>query len=54
MAVCDVVIEIDGLAGIFFHQPLVYERPVFGGNEETRPADPGEIEGLLESREGRD
>lgn len=51
MTVGDVIIEIDRLTGVFLHQPLVDMGPIFGGNEEARPADPGEVKGFFEARE---
>lgn len=40
--VCDVIIEVDGLAGVLLHQPLVDDGTILWRNEETRPANPGE------------
>ena len=51
--VCDIVVEIDGQAGILFHEPLVDDGAVLVGDEEARPSNPSKVDGSLEAREGR-
>ena len=52
MAICDVVVEIDGLAGVFLHEPFVDIRSVLGVDVEARPSDPSEAHRLFATREG--
>ena len=40
----DVVCEIDGLARVLVHQPLVDEWPILGRDVKAGPSDPGEGE----------
>lgn len=51
VSVCDVIVEIDGLAGVLLHQPLVDDGAILWRNEETRPANPGEGHGLFAAGE---
>lgn len=44
VSISDVIVKIDGLAGVLFHQTLVNQRAIFWWDEETRPTDPGEVE----------
>lgn len=54
VAVCDVVVEVDSLAGVLIHEAAVDEGSVLGGDEEARPADPGEGHGFFAAGEGGD
>ena len=54
VAVCDVVVEVDGLARVLLLQTFVDDGTVLGRNEEAGPANPGELHGLLAAREGGD
>lgn len=54
VAVGDVVVEVDGLAGVLVAEAGVDERAVFGGDEEAGPADPGEGHALFAAGEGGD
>ena len=38
----DIVVEVDRLAVVFLHEPLVDDRSVLGVDVEARPSDPGE------------
>jgi len=42
-----VIVEVDGLAVVLFHETLVDDGSVLDGDEEAWPADPGERHGLL-------
>ena len=52
VAIRDVVVEVDGLAGVLLHEPLVDVSSVLGIDVETRPSDPSEGHGLFATREG--
>ena len=54
MLVGDVVCEVDGLARVLVHQPLVDERAILGRDKKASPSDPGEGEGLFAAAEGGD
>lgn len=54
VAVCELVVEIDCLAGVLLHEPAVDDLAVLLWDVEARPADPGEVELLLAARERRD
>jgi hypothetical protein len=54
MAVCYVIVKVDGLARVLLHEAFVDYQPVLGWDEETWPTNPGEVERLLESGKGRD
>jgi hypothetical protein len=54
MLVGEVVCEVDGLAGVLVHQPLVHKWAVLGQDETARPADPDEWEWPLAAAEGGD
>lgn len=53
VSISDVIVEIDSLAGVLLHQSFVDQRAILWGDEETRPADPGEVERFLKARESR-
>jgi len=52
VAIRDIVVEVDGLAGVLFHELLVDIRSIFGVDVETRPPDPSEGHRLFATRQG--
>lgn len=54
MTICDVVVEVDGLAGVLVHEASVDDGTILWGDEEAWPADPGERHGFLGAGEGGD
>lgn len=54
VTVGDIIIQVDGLAAVLFHEPLVDIGAILDWDEEPGPADPGEVEGLLEAAQCRD
>lgn len=54
MTICDVVVEVDGLAGVLVHEAFIDDGTILWGDEEAGPADPGERHGFLGAGEGGD
>jgi len=50
VAIRDVVVEVDGLAGVLLHEPLVDMSSVLGVDVETWPSDPSEGHRLFATR----
>lgn len=53
MAVSNIIVEVDCLAGVFIHEALVDIWTILWRDKEPRPTDPGEVQRLFEAREGR-
>lgn len=54
VAIGYVIVKIDGLAGVLFHEAFVDDGAVFRRDEEARPTYPREVKGFLETRQGGD
>ena len=52
VAIRDIVVEVDGLAGVFLHEYLVDVRSVLRVDVETRPSNPSESHGLFATGKG--
>jgi hypothetical protein len=52
MTVGYVIVEVYCLTRVLIHKTPINERAILGGDEESWPSNPGEVERLLEARKG--